>query len=181
MGLVGQAVAQLVEPLTAQQARELYARAGATPPAELGKVAEHIRGTVRKEIDGHQFRSSLEARAYQILKQWEAAGVIRNLVLQPRFVVQDKFRTPAGEAIREMGYTADFQFDRPISLFGVQWFSHETVVVEAKGHRTQPFEMRRKMFLKRYPELKYEIWDKAKVWDMERGSAYKSDMKLRFP
>ena len=40
-------------------------------------------------VDGIKFQSRLEARRYTQLKQMEKDGVIRNLVLQPKFLLQD--------------------------------------------------------------------------------------------
>ena len=45
-------------------------------------------------VDGIRFQSRLEARRYTQLKQMEQEGVIHNLVLQPKFVLQEKFKDP---------------------------------------------------------------------------------------
>ena len=51
---------------------------------------EFTAATRRKIVDGIPFRSTLEANTYQLLKSWESASAIRNLKLQPRFVLQDE-------------------------------------------------------------------------------------------
>lgn len=134
--------------MTPKQFVELCARANAPVPAEYAKPsAEHVRNTRRKEVDGIAFRSTLEATVYQLLALWEKAGAISELKLQPRFIVQDKFKRD-GQTIRSMRYTADFQFQR----------DGKTIICEAKGHKTQPYLMRRKMFLSRYQDLVHEEW-----------------------
>ncbi len=139
--------------LTTKEAAMLYARRGLAPPHELAAPStEHIRNTRRKTVDNIQFRSTLEADAYQILKSWQRAGAITNLELQPRFLLQPKFRHE-GKTIRAMHYTADFRFVR----------NFRTVVLECKGFRTQPYMQRRKQFLFRYPEVIFEEWRREDV------------------
>ncbi len=139
--------------LKASEAAVLYARLGIQPPPDIAAPsAEYVRNTRRKEVDGIAFRSTLEADAYQILKSWQRAGAITNLELQPRFLLQPKFRHE-GKTIRAMHYTADFRFVR----------NFRTVVLEVKGFRLETYRMRRKQFLFRYPEVVFEEWRKEDV------------------
>lgn len=127
---------------------QIYERMNQPVPADIAAPsAEYIRNTKRKIVEGHEFRSTLEADAYQLLKSWERAGHISELILQPKFLLQPRFLRH-GVSIRGMYYTADFQFVR----------DEQTVVIEAKGYRTDAFLLRKKLFLKKYPELVYEIW-----------------------
>ena len=155
--------------MTTKQAAELYARAGRVPPPSIAAPApEFVRNTRRKVIDGIEFRSTLEADAYQIIKSWRDAGAIRNLELQPKFVLQSAFRRGApvdGENVRAIKYTADFQFERAVIGEAVEW---QMTVIEAKGHRTQPYELRRRMFLAKFPHMRYEIWDREKIRSLSR-------------
>lgn len=143
--------------MTSKEAALLYINAGFTPPAEIAAPnTEHIRNTRRKVVEGVEFRSTLEATAYQVLQGWQRAGLIRDLKLQPRFILQNKFRYE-GKLIRAMTYRADFSFiceDHP------SWNRGEQVIIEAKGFRTQPYALRRKLFLARYPGLRFEEWTK---------------------
>lgn len=137
--------------MNSRQACELYARAGRTPPPEIAAPsAEYIRNTRRKEIGGIVFRSSLEADAYQLLKVWQAAGVISELELQPKFLLQPKFiHAATGEKVRAITYKADFSYRKA---------DGGRVVLEIKGFRTQPYMLRRKMFLAKYQHLIFEEW-----------------------
>lgn len=121
--------------------------------------AEYVKNTKRKVVDGVNFRSTLEATAYQILHGWEMAGAISNLKLQPVFIIQAKFLRD-GKTIRSMKYTPDFSF---VSENHPLWKPGERVIVEAKGFRTQPFLMRRKLFLCKYPDLRYEEWTRETI------------------
>lgn len=139
--------------MTTREAAQIYERMNQPVPADIAKPsAEHIRNTRRKVVDNIPFRSTLEADAYQLLKVWERAGHISDLQLQPRFLLQARFLRH-GVSIRGMHYTADFKFMR----------EGKTVVIEAKGYRTAAFEMRRKLFLKKFPEIEYEIWTRESL------------------
>src|SRR5580658_9044416 len=77
----------------ASEAAELYRRAGRVPPPEIpGLCAEKVVNTRRKAVDGIMFRSTLEARCYQLLRLWEQAGEIAGLQMQPLFVLQPAMR-----------------------------------------------------------------------------------------
>ena len=57
--------------------------------------------------------------------------------------------------VRAMHYSPDFQFDRQDRGFQAEW---RTVVIEAKGHKTQPYQMRKKLFLAPYPDIAFQEW-----------------------
>ena len=158
--------------MTTKEAAGLYQRAGKPVPADLSQTpAEHVRNTRRKVVDGIEFRSTLEADCYQLLKAWQAAGAIRNLELQPKFLLQPAFRIDhtldfsRGHSVRAITYKADFRFQRQRIREG-SVLPTETVVIEAKGFRTQAFELRRKMFLAKFPNIIYEIWTEDKLKEM---------------
>ncbi len=143
--------------MNAADARKLCEQAGAPLPTGMHEGNfEFTANTRRKIVDSIEFRSTLEARTYQILKSWEAAGAIRNLKLQPRFVLQEKFRRD-GKTVRAMHYSPDFQYEdnRLDDNCREYW---RTVVIEAKGHKTQPYQMRKKLFLAKYPDIEFREW-----------------------
>ncbi|MDE6182522.1 MAG: DUF1064 domain-containing protein [Eubacteriales bacterium] len=61
------------------------------------------------KIDGIKFDSKAEAKRYQQLKLMEQAGLIKDLVLQPKFLLQDKFRYK-NKTYRKIEYIADFSY-----------------------------------------------------------------------
>ncbi len=138
-------------------ARRLYERLRIPAPQDIAAPAqEHIRGTRRKVVQGICFRSTLEADCYQLLRLWQDAGLIQGLELQPKFVLQVAFRSPGiKRQIQAITYRADFSFT---AVKHSRWMIGERVVIEAKGWKTEPFKLRRKMFLNKYPGLNYEIW-----------------------
>jgi len=103
-------------------------------------------GNVKRVIDGRIFDSQKEASRYQELKLLEAAGEITHLSLQPTFVLMDSF-TVHGKKHREITYRADFHY----------WDNREQIEVvedvKSGPTRTEAYMMRKKMFIRRYPEI----------------------------
>jgi len=93
-------------------------------------------------IDGIFFPSTKEGRRYRELKLQENCGLISELKLQPEFILQDKFEHN-GEKIRAIKYRADFQYKK----------NGDLVIEDTKGKRTDEYKLKKKMFLKRYPDL----------------------------
>ena len=97
-------------------------------------------------IDGHKFDSIAESRRYKELKLLEKAGKIKNLELQPKFLLQDKFKKD-GKTFRKIEYVADFGYIE----------QEKKVIEDVKGKETEVFKIKRKMFEYRYPELIFKI------------------------
>jgi hypothetical protein len=95
-----------------------------------------------RTIDGITFASKAEMYRYAELKMLERTGVISELALQPRFILQEKFVASDGRKEREIIYVADFQYEK----------NGKTIVEDCKGMRTDVYKMKRKMFLKLYPQ-----------------------------
>lgn len=93
----------------------------------------------KTELDGIKFDSKFEAEHYASLKLLERAGVIQNLKLQPRFLLQEGFKYQ-GHRERKIEYVADFQYER----------DGKTIVEDAKGFKTDIYKLKRKLFLYKY-------------------------------
>lgn len=92
-------------------------------------------------IDGITFDSNAEARRYQQLKLLERGGAIKNLSLQPRFMLQEGFvNVHTGKKERAIEYVADFMYDE----------GDRTVVEDVKGFKTADYQIKRKLFLFKY-------------------------------
>lgn len=111
-------------------------------------------------VDGITFDSAAEARRYGELKMLERAGQIRNLKLQPEFRLCEGF-THEGKRERPIVYRADFQYERLISKtqknvipgnadFFWKGFDSIPTVEDVKGHRTEVYRLKRKLFLSLY-------------------------------
>ncbi len=92
-------------------------------------------------VDGIEFDSLREADRYCELKLLEKANEIRNLELQPRFLLQDKFKDKMGTTHRKIEYVADFMYvDK----------DDKKIVEDVKGVMTDVYKLKKKMFLNLY-------------------------------
>jgi len=104
-------------------------------------------------VDGIKFQSRLEARRYTQLKQMEKDGVIRNLVLQPKFLLQEKFKDQyTGKTYQPIYYIGDFLYVAD----GCQ-----QVVEDTKGYATDTFRLKWKLVIHKYPEIKFVLFKKT--------------------
>lgn len=101
-------------------------------------------------IDGYTFDSKKESIRYLELKTLEQKGIIKNLKLQPRFELQEKFKLN-GKARRKIEYIADFSYIQNGKL----------VVEDVKSSFTRKnplYRIKKKLF-----EYKYQIEIKEEV------------------
>lgn len=97
-------------------------------------------------VDGIKFDSKKEAQHYMELKLLQSAGIIRDLELQPKFILQESFKKN-GKTYREISYIADFKY-----------IEREQVIVEdVKGKETEVFKIKHKLFEYKYPDLELII------------------------
>lgn len=102
-------------------------------------------------IDGIKFDSKLEAERYLQLKEWEKAGRITGLELQPCFELVPAFEKD-GKKWRKMTYVADFQY--------FSCAEDKCIVEDVKGSEkvlTDVFKLKQKLFEYRYNELTISI------------------------
>lgn len=97
-------------------------------------------------VDGKEFDSKKEGNRYKELILLERAGEISNLELQPRFLLQDKFKKN-GKTYRKIEYVADFKYIE----------NGKTIVEDVKGIQTDVFKLKHKIFEKVYPDLELRI------------------------
>jgi len=95
-------------------------------------------GSKKIEVDGYMFDSKKEAKMYEQLRDMQKVGMIKDLELQPEFLLQKKFRNFDGDKIREIKYYADFMF---FDCEQDRWR-----VVDCKGYKTKVFRIKRKLF-----------------------------------
>ena len=93
---------------------------------------------VKVTVDGIEFSSKLEAAEYGRLKLLERAGVITDLVLQPRFPL-------IVNGVKVAVYVADFSH---FETSGCR------VITEAKGFKTQAYLIKKRLFSACYPTLR---------------------------
>jgi hypothetical protein len=104
-------------------------------------------GNIRTEYDGHVFDSLWERDVYVTLKMRQMAGEISGLEVHKEFVILDGFRDKQKKWHEPVVYEADFSYVE----------KGQPVVADAKGVRTAVFNLKYKMFLTRYPHMRFEI------------------------
>lgn len=139
----------------------------------MGKI-KHIKTTV----DGIVFDSKMESKKYEDLKDQLAKGLIKNFELQPEFLLQDKYiivdgqviegshpdfnklkRKTKAETVRAIKYRGDFL---------VTNLDDTQEVIDTKGQSTTEFEIKKKLFMFKYPHLKMKVIilnEKTNTWD----------------
>ena len=90
-------------------------------------------GNKKTVVDGIKFDSKWESQRYLYLKSLEKAGRVKNLELQPKFIISVN-----GQKI--CTYIADFKYDKE-DKEGV-W---EHVIEDAKGVETPEFKLKKKL------------------------------------
>lgn len=107
-------------------------------------MRNHSKYRAKKTIiDGIKFDSKREADRYCELKLLEKANEIRSLELQPRFLLQDKFKDRNGKTHRKIEYVADFMYINK---------DDKKIVEDVKGMMTDVYKLKKKLFLNLYDE-----------------------------
>lgn len=87
-------------------------------------------------INGHVFDSKSEGDRYVYLRTLQRAGEISDLTLQPKFLLQPRFKM-GKKVIRPIEYTPDFRYIQ----------DGKVIIEEFKGFATPLFQIRMKLFL----------------------------------
>lgn len=99
------------------------------------------------ELDGQIFASQKEANRYAELKHLQRAGIVESFACQVAYPVLDAFEKN-GRRYRAIKYIADFVVLYPDGRIEVE---------DTKGHATEVFRIKRKLFEARYPDLELKI------------------------
>ncbi len=91
-------------------------------------------------IKGIEFSSIKESERFLELSQWQKEDRIRDLKLQPTFVLQKGFVDLQGRKHRPITYIADFMYWEP----GNPEFM---IVEDVKGFSTEVYKIKKKLFL----------------------------------
>lgn len=97
------------------------------------------------ELDGIPFDSKAEVKRYVELLEMDRTGVISALEVHPSYMLQEAFRSNRGEWCRAITYEGDFQYQR----------DGMTYVEDVKAMRTEAFKIKRKLFIRRYPNIQF--------------------------
>jgi len=95
-------------------------------------------------VDNIVFDSKREAGRYGELKILQLSGVIKDLKLQPKFLLCKGVRWN-GRKQRDRYYVADFYYIE----------NGQQVVEDSKGFRTDVYKLKRSIFLSMYPQYRF--------------------------
>lgn len=107
----------------------------------------NISPKTQRTIDGITFASKAEMNRYVELKMLQSAGVIYDLELQPKYELVPKYTTQDGRKVRATHYVADFSYRNR--------GENELIVEDVKGHPTDVYKLKRKLFEYLYPEITF--------------------------
>lgn len=112
-------------------------------------------GNKHVRLDGYTFDSELEAKYYEYLKYLKMSGEVKGFELQPEFELIPKQVDDNGKTLfRGTKYRADFE---------VEYSSGHKEVVDVKGFKTASYLIKRKMFLKKYPDTYFREIGKDEI------------------
>ena len=101
----------------------------------------------KEEHEGIKFDSKAEKEFYiYLLKYYKKEEII----LQPKFILQEKFKDNSGNSNRAVTYIADFQIGN--------------TVYDVKGVTTPAFKIKAKSFKLKYSDLDLQVVRKAPKW-----------------
>lgn len=100
------------------------------------------------EIDGHRFPSRLEGKRYLELKEMVQNGKIKDLELQPVFLLVPSFKKN-DKTYRKIEYIADFRY------YDIE--KDKIIIEDTKGVETDVFKIKHKLFEYQYPDLELSI------------------------
>jgi hypothetical protein len=109
-----------------------------------GQNKYHVAPVAARTVDGIRFDSKAEMRRYQELLLLQRVGQITRLERQPEYVLVEPFAAQ-GYKFRGIRYRPDFRYLEE---------GHE-VVEDVKGHCTEPYKIKRQLFLKAFPDVTF--------------------------
>lgn len=109
-------------------------------------IKQNKYGAIKTEVDNILFASKKEAARYKQLKLQERTKIITNLVLQPSFLLQEKFDKNF-KHYRAINYIADFMYYDAIKKKDV------VEDVKSVATKTQVYMLKKKLFELKYKDL----------------------------
>jgi hypothetical protein len=97
-------------------------------------------------INGITFHSKKEGNRYAELLLLERSGEIKDLELQPKFVLQEPFTDSQHRKHRAITYKADFRYRTKDNMIFVE---------DVKGFKTEIYKIKKKLFLRRFDHLTF--------------------------
>jgi hypothetical protein len=100
----------------------------------------------QRTMDGRCYASKGEMNRCAELQLLQRAGLIRDLEIQPKFILQPEY-TYQGKKVPALIYIADFRY------FDIQ--KNQRIVEDYKGHRTEVYLIKKKILLYTCPDINF--------------------------
>ena len=110
------------------------------------RLSKNKYGNIKCECDGFKFDSIKEKNRYLELKLLQQYNAISNLELQVKFELQESFKDNIGTTQRAIDYIADFVYIE----------NGDTIIEDVKGKKTDVYQIKKKMFLKKYSKFVFK-------------------------
>ena len=110
------------------------------------KPKRHKYGAKKTVVDGIKFDSQLEAKYYYHLMTLKQLGQVKEIELQPEFLIQEK-KKYKGETIRKIVYKLDFK---------VVYNNGYTEYIDVKGMTTPVSQLKLKLIKGMYPDVNFK-------------------------
>lgn len=94
------------------------------------------------------YDSKKEFKRAEYLEWLQKIKQISNLQKQVKFVLQEPYVNNKGEKIRAITYIADFVYTQ----------DGKTIAEDTKGFRTEVFNIKKKLFEKKYPDIDFRVF-----------------------
>jgi hypothetical protein len=107
-----------------------------------------------RTFEGIVFDSKWEAETFKLLSTLLPRDV--KIHRQVNFLLQEKFKAPNGKAVREINYLADFVITRE-DVLQANIIPADAFVIDSKGHLTDIFKIKNKMFMYKYSALIHQV------------------------
>lgn len=105
-----------------------------------------VSSKIERTYNGITFDSKAEMHRYFELYILVNKGVIDDLELQPKYVLQPAFTDKQGNKHRELSYLADFRYRDHKGRF---------IVEDVKGMKTEVYKIKKKILLYKYPDINF--------------------------
>lgn len=108
----------------------------------------------KKEYDWFMFDSMVECDYYKFLKEKEELWLVKNIIVQPKYLLQEKF-IKNNKKNRAIWYIADFE------VIYKKW---NIIVVDIKWMATTEAKIKRKLFDYKFPDKELQ-WIVRYGWE----------------
>lgn len=110
-------------------------------------------GNKKIQVDGVSFDSKKEHKRISQLRILEQSGIISDLQLKKKFVLQETFKDTTGKTHKAITYTPDCVYYRKTD----QKLVAEDIKASVYLTKRMPaYQIKKKMFIKKYPDYQFE-------------------------